>query len=557
MKIMVKLYLLLLEIFIICILEFLPVALLERLIDNPSFKLVFFLGAVLLLQIIFKTLNKYHEFTYKTTLQTSHIEKLFNVIIRSPLQAVEEECFQNQVHTLKDKEVLWEKYWKYIEAIISFVVTVGLFLCIAINDLNWEFILFFLLLLTSCFAISYFVHNRLALHMYDFWKKHIEYSRLYNYHSDVLSQKKYLEERKIYRYEAYFSKNFITEFEKANNNKKQLGQIRLFWELLNTAVHFFFLLLSQFMFTYIYLESSFTTGKFIALFCYIELIANKLLNVTNHLNGYKHYHTFIQDSLSFFNRTIPSSTFLPTETISASLATRNLYFSYINFNKNVLNNITLNFEKGKKYAVVGKSGCGKTTLAKVLAGLYQPTSGIVEARSKPVVLFQDFNKFGSSLFENITLCESSTYSDNDLSRVNHIIDIIGLRNKVEILNQKGETPLGSFMNGGEDLSGGEWQRVALGRILWINPEIVILDEPTANLDPLEEVKFFNLYAELLSKKTIIYITHRLGAIKDVDSIFLLEDGIICESGTHFELMQIPNGKYKSMYEEQCSWYEKE
>lgn len=117
------------------------------------------------------------------------------------------------------------------------------------------------------------------------------------------------------------------------------------------------------------------------------------------------------------------------------------------------------------------------------------------------------------------------------------------------------TELTTLKEGGEELSGGEWQRVALARILWSDADIYILDEPTASLDPIEEIRIFNTYHELLKNKTVIFITHRLGFVKNVDEVIVLNNGKIAETGTHGQLMKKNNGLYKNMFEEQKSWYE--
>ena len=123
------------------------------------------------------------------------------------------------------------------------------------------------------------------------------------------------------------------------------------------------------------------------------------------------------------------------------------------------------------------------------------------------------------------------------------------------MKQKEKTELTTLKEGGEELSGGEWQRIALARILWSDGDIFILDEPTANLDPMEEIRVFEIYQQLLMDKTVIYITHRLGFVKNVDEIIVLENGTIAEVGTHRELFSKKDSLYKKMYKEQKDWYE--
>ena len=134
------------------------------------------------------------------------------------------------------------------------------------------------------------------------------------------------------------------------------------------------------------------------------------------------------------------------------------------------------------------------------------------------------------------------------------MDQIGLGSLISELKLGMDTPLGKLEEDGVDLSGGEWQRIAIARMLYNAVPINILDEPTAALDPVAESKVYELFGKLNRKRFNLYITHRLGAARIMDEILVLDDGQIIEQGCHERLMQIENGLYRKMFESQSEWY---
>lgn len=235
------------------------------------------------------------------------------------------------------------------------------------------------------------------------------------------------------------------------------------------------------------------------------------------------------------------------------LSMKDVTFRYPEDESQLLKGVSFSFLKGRKYAIVGANGSGKTTLAKLMTSLYIPENGLVETVAKPVILFQDFNQYPFTLKENIALSDS--YITSKEQRVAEIELAVGLKKRINRMKKGDNTELTTLKDGGEELSGGEWQRVALARLLCCDSDIYILDEPTANLDPIEEIRIFKIYNELLKDKTVIYITHRLGFVKNVDEVIVLRDGVISESGTHENLLQQKISIYKNMFEEQRKWYE--
>lgn len=242
----------------------------------------------------------------------------------------------------------------------------------------------------------------------------------------------------------------------------------------------------------------------------------------------------------------------------------NLTFQYENSDHPILNNINLVIKKGEKLAIVGENGAGKTTLTKLICGLICPTSGQIfvngtdirefnrdEYYSIITALFQNVCVLPNSIAENIALCSKK---DIDEEKMVKSAKIAGIYDKIMGLQKGFETNLvPSITTDGINLSGGELQKLTLARALYKNSSLIILDEPTAALDPIAESRMYMKYNQMVHNKTAIYISHRLSSTQFCDRIIYLENGQIIESGTHKELMAY-GGKYKEVFDVQSYYY---
>jgi len=246
--------------------------------------------------------------------------------------------------------------------------------------------------------------------------------------------------------------------------------------------------------------------------------------------------------------------------VFTTLEIRNLRFRYTPDSPYVLNGVSLAIEQGKSYSLIGQNGAGKSTLTKILLGLYRDFEGEIlidgvdiakystdELRHLFSIVYQDFAKYYIPLGDNITLGSGN----GDLGASLRLAE---LEDVVAKLPQKEKTPLGKIYDDGMDISGGEWQKVAIARALYANTPFMILDEPTASLSPMMESKLYRRFAEITNDKTSLLISHRLGSTKLSDVLFVLDNGVIAETGTHDELMAA-NGVYAEMFKNQRSWYD--
>jgi ATP-binding cassette subfamily B protein len=232
----------------------------------------------------------------------------------------------------------------------------------------------------------------------------------------------------------------------------------------------------------------------------------------------------------------------------------------------VLKDINLEIPKGQVIALCGTNGAGKSTLIKILLGLYSPTSGVAKFQGKPYsehsrqhildqigIAFQDFSTFLLNLRENIGFGDVRKINDDNL-----IIEAARKGGAEKVLKKAGYnldiTATREFSDEGLELSGGEWQRVAVARAHMSDKEIIIMDEPAAKLDPLAELEQFNNIRQMINGRTAILVSHRIGFARLADRIIVVKNGQIVEDGSHQELMNA-RGEYANMFAKQAQWYD--
>jgi ATP-binding cassette subfamily B protein len=239
-------------------------------------------------------------------------------------------------------------------------------------------------------------------------------------------------------------------------------------------------------------------------------------------------------------------------------------FAYPNTDCNVLDHINLDIKKGETVAIVGENGSGKTTLVKLIMGLYMPTKGKVEIDGhnterlnrqsvyrKISAVFQNYQKYNMKLDENISISQiDKLATQHDL---NDVCKQSGVDTGQWGLADGYQTLLGTEF-GGTDLSGGQWQRVAIARGYFRDHELIALDEPTAAIDPYEESLLYHKISEISKAKTALIVTHRMGSVKIADRIVVLKAGRVVEQGPFHELMSKDDGVFRQMYSLQQQWY---
>lgn len=239
---------------------------------------------------------------------------------------------------------------------------------------------------------------------------------------------------------------------------------------------------------------------------------------------------------------------------------RNLKYRYPLCKNYVLNGIDLTINRGEKVAFVGENGAGKTTFVKLVTGILSPSHGELLINEIPPDVLSLESRVGeiSTVSQSPPRYQTFTVADNvflgdtlrprDEELISEAITFSGLN------GISPNTLLGKEI-GGTDLSGGEWQKLAIARAAYRNRDFIVLDEPTSNLDPLAEAEVFQKYLELTSDKTVIFVTHRISVAALAERIIVFNDGKIVEEGNHHELLA-QDGKYATLYREQAKWYDR-
>lgn len=242
---------------------------------------------------------------------------------------------------------------------------------------------------------------------------------------------------------------------------------------------------------------------------------------------------------------------------------RDVSFSYPNAFRDSVSHLSLSIKENETIAIVGSNGAGKSTFARLLLGIYRPKEGAVlidgvdtrtvlpgESTGKCSAVFQKFQKYKMNVSDNIFL--SNTKVPMDEKMVDQSLRKADLELSERSFPEGRDTMLAREF-GGTDLSGGQWQRLAIARGFYRLHNMIVLDEPTSAIDPLEETRVYEKFMEMSHDKTAVIITHRLGSAKIADRIVVLDEGSIAEMGTHSELMD-KKGLYFQMYQAQAKWY---
>lgn len=248
---------------------------------------------------------------------------------------------------------------------------------------------------------------------------------------------------------------------------------------------------------------------------------------------------------------------------SYSITLSNVSFRYPGAEQNTLEHLNLTIKAGEKLAIVGLNGAGKTTLVKLICGLYDPTEGAVLLNGVDIREYnrQDYYRLFSAVFQqfsvlDVALVENVAQTDEEIDwkRVEDCIEKAGLTEKIKNLPGQYQTHIGkAVFEDGIELSGGEMQRLMLARALYKNGAVIVLDEPTAALDPIAENDIYLKYREMTSGCTSVYISHRLASTRFCDRIIFLGEKKILEEGTHEELMN-KKGSYAELFEVQSKYY---
>lgn len=328
-----------------------------------------------------------------------------------------------------------------------------------------------------------------------------------------------------------------------------------------SLVYFVFIILTI---SYCLLHGTVTLGQFVAAIGSIGTLTGKVTGSSWQVTDMVQKALDIDFYRDFLNLPERRDKRQVDEIAHGDIAFENVSFSYPGTDRQVLKNVTFRIKAGERVAFVGENGAGKSTIVKLLAGLYEPDAGRVllggvdvrdltdELRRKMLsVVFQDFQGYDLTLRENVAFGNIRYINDDD-----QIKDALELADASELYSQeeKGlDRNLGHLEEDGKDLSKGQWQRLAVARAFMAGAAFCVLDEPTASVDPIAESRMYENFAKIFYRSGTIMISHRLASARMADRIMVLDGGRIVQNGSHEQLLA-KEGLYRNMYLAQSSWY---
>lgn len=309
-----------------------------------------------------------------------------------------------------------------------------------------------------------------------------------------------------------------------------------------------------------------TVGAFAAVFNSIGMLYSVMEEVVCfHIKNLAKDMGTIRNYLNFLDlEERPGS--LDTAPGWGDITLENVTLTYPQTDKPAVQDVSLALKKGETLAVVGENGSGKSTLIRLLTGLYPPDSGKVRINGTPAsdltfralfagvsAVFQRYQRYQMTLSDNIAISDTDETPDD--SRLDAVAEMAGVDKDDRSFTDGYQTMLSREFDG-VDLSGGQWQRVAIARGFFRRHHTIILDEPTAAIDPYEETRIYNRFAEISKDKSAVIVTHRLGSVKLADRIAVMKDGRLVQLGTH-DVLIAEEGEYRRLYTAQEQWYQEE
>ncbi len=437
-----------------------------------------------------------------------------------------------------------------IKSVASVLFLVGLFMTI-----RW-YLVFVLLLATfpDVFLRIYFAKRRYRLK-----ETQNPLERKMYYFNRILTGFPFAKELKLFGFNFFFLKRFFGLQDQLFAEKLAMTKSEMRWNTLSQLYAVVLIFATLAFISLLKMQGNISIGTVVLFFFAFQRSYSVLNDFFRSFTQIIEDNTFLKDFIDFLE--LPSTITKGVEESEFSLQKgirfENVNFSYETSKRKVLENINLIIPAGKKVAFVGANGSGKTTLIKLLCGFYQPQSGQIYYDNTDsadlgqdrickhiTAVFQDFALYNVTALQNIWL--GNIESELDLAKAKQAAQDAGIDSLLDNLPEGYHTLLGNLFRNGEELSIGQWQKIAIARAFYRDTELLLMDEPSSALDAVSEMQIIESLKKLSKNKTAVIISHRLSSVQWADLIYLLDHGRIIESGSHQELIGL-KGRYYQLF----------
>ena len=542
----------------------------NSLADNVDFK---FITVIILALLLFNICNSFFNIWVQQKIIPKNIQilnqKMQTEIFNKTLE-MDLECYENAEFYTKFSMALQQSDSRALSVLNTFSAFIGSGFGIAsLITLISSFEPTILIIIATNVGISFLINTKIINIQHKYYEAKIPFQREAGYAQRMFYLREYAKELRLFsRFPAVIKTKFDYAVDKLISLIDLYGRrLSKYLRVQGTSSAAFNSAIMLYL-AYKVVSKFLSIGDFIALSSSSQQLAGQINQFINIFPQMYEHSIYIENFVEFLNYTshINKSNNGSEDVKEPMIEFQNVSFIYPNTKKTVLKDINIKIAPGEKIAFVGRNGAGKSTLIKLIARLYDPTEGKImlsdieyqnyntsSLRSNIGIVFQDYQSFAVSIAENILMRQIKNPEDDE-ELVNNALKYVGLYDKVHSLTDGIYTVLTrEFSNSGAIFSGGEFQKLAIARVYAQNSNIIILDEPSSALDPFAENEIFNSVLDFAIDKTVILISHRLTNVKNVDRIFLIEDGLLLEEGSHDELMN-KNGKYAMMYMIQANKY---
>lgn len=532
-------------------------------------RVVFIILIVYLIVNVFD-LNSKNVITYITIIISNKLEKVITLEFLGRVASMQCASYENS----SNQDVLYrikESIKPIIEQCVRFLPN------LFIHFISLASVLFYLIPVGMWWVIpisilmalpSLYFNKKRVIYARKVWEKDSFVARYTNYLHSILINGENAKERKLFQFKEYIEEKWIFFFKQFNKNKI----INYCKSSLATGIAMCFSMSNILVFGLVMLEP--LQSNHISIGLYVSLLqmiitkfnynlnalirevtdARKIKDFTADLNAFKKFH-FEQQETQTLTREFHSLEF------------DNVWFSYPGHEENILCGVSFKINKGEHIALIGLNGAGKTTITKLMLGLYKPTDGRILLNGVPLENYsfnqiqslyaymqQDVVKYRTTVRNNIGLYHiGETLTDKSIDSLLYSYNLSDIKT---VLLAGYDTYLTPELEKGISISGGQWNKISIARALYANRDFYILDEPTAALDPIAEVDYYQHFSNMMKEHTCFYITHRLGCTYLFDRCLVLNRGKIEEQGSHKDLINIQDGIYRDMYMLQKAWYER-